>query len=137
MRNSGVPEAMAEAFAAAQGDLDDRLLVALDAAEVLGGDVRGRESAAIIVVDASAEAPMMGRVVDLRVDDDVDPLAELRRLNDLRRALGPDEDPERASELGGGNPQGWFWRGVQLAGAGDIDGARSALARVRRERRVA
>ena len=55
--------------------------------------------------------------------------ALLRRLNGLRRALGPDQDPERASELGHGNSQGWFWRGVQLAGAGDIDGARSALAR--------
>ena len=129
MRNPGVPEAMADAFASAEGDLDGRLLVALDAAEGIGGDIRGRESAALLVVDASPDAPMLGRLVDLRVDDHPDPLAELRRLNRLRRALGPDQDAELASELGHGNPQGWFWKGVRLAGDGDTAGARAALDR--------
>ena len=79
--------AMARAFEAAKGDLADRLLAALDAAQAEGGDIRGRQSAALLVVRGkSAGEPWQGRLVDLRVDDHPQPLAELRRLLTLHRA---------------------------------------------------
>lgn len=79
--------AMARAFETAKGDLADRLLAALDAAQAEGGDIRGRQSAALLVVRGKpAGEPWRGRVVDLRVDDHPHPLAELRRLLGLHRA---------------------------------------------------
>ncbi len=79
--------AMARAFETAKGDLADRLLAALDAAQAEGGDIRGRQSAALLVVRGKpAGEPWQGRLVDLRVDDHPQPLAELRRLLGLHRA---------------------------------------------------
>jgi uncharacterized Ntn-hydrolase superfamily protein len=79
--------AMARAFEATKGDLADRMLAALDAAQAEGGDIRGRQSAALLVVRGqSAGEPWNGRLVDLRVDDNPQPLAELRRLLNLHRA---------------------------------------------------
>src|SRR6185503_11298576 len=79
--------AMARAYEAAKGDLADRLLAALDAAEAEGGDIRGRQSAAIVVVKAkSSGRPWADRVFDLRVEDNAAPLVELRRLVKLQRA---------------------------------------------------
>jgi len=79
--------AMARAFETAKGDLADRLLAALGAAQAEGGDIRGRQSAALLVVRGKpAGEPWQGRVVDLRVDDHPQPLAELRRLLGLHRA---------------------------------------------------
>ncbi len=79
--------AMARAFAAAQGDLAERMLAALEAAQAEGGDIRGRQSAALIVVRArSTGEPWRDRLVDLRVDDNPEPLVELRRLLSLHRA---------------------------------------------------
>lgn len=79
--------AMARAFETAKGDLADRLLAALDAAEAEGGDIRGRQSAALLIVRGKpAGEPWQGRLVDLRVDDHPQPLAELRRLLGLHRA---------------------------------------------------
>lgn len=79
--------AMARAFESAKGDLADRLLAALDAAQAEGGDIRGRQSAALLVVRAkSTGEPWRDRLVDLRVDDNPEPLKELRRLLTLHRA---------------------------------------------------
>ena len=79
--------AMAKAYEEAEGDLAERLLVALEAAEAEGGDIRGRQSAAILVVRGeSTGKPWLDKVVDLRIDDHPDPLAELRRLLRLHRA---------------------------------------------------
>ncbi|MGH9556292.1 MAG: DUF1028 domain-containing protein [Terriglobales bacterium] len=87
MGSSEVWPAMAQAFVAAKGDLADRMLAALDAAQAVGGDIRGRQSAALIVVKAkSSGKPWEDRVFDLRVDDNVEPLKELRRLVTLQRA---------------------------------------------------
>jgi uncharacterized Ntn-hydrolase superfamily protein len=81
--------AMARAFESAKGDLAERMLAALEAAEAEGGDIRGRQSAALIVVRArSTGEPWRDRLVDLRVDDHPQPLAELRRLLSLNRAYG-------------------------------------------------
>jgi uncharacterized Ntn-hydrolase superfamily protein len=89
MANAKVWPAMAAAYEGATGDLADRLLAALDAAESVGGDIRGRQSAAILVVKpTSSGKPWAGadRLFDLRVDDQPAPLVELRRLVRLQRA---------------------------------------------------
>ncbi len=79
--------AMARAYESATGDFADRLLAALDAAQAEGGDIRGRQSAALLIVRAqSTGRPWEDRLVDLRVDDSAEPIAELRRLVNLHRA---------------------------------------------------
>jgi len=88
MEKSSVWPAMARAFEAAQGDLADRMLAALEAGEREGGDIRGRQSAAILVVKPQASGrPWAGAdiVVDLRVEDHSEPLAELKRLLRVHR----------------------------------------------------
>jgi uncharacterized Ntn-hydrolase superfamily protein len=145
MARAGVPEAMAAAFESSVGTapLADRLLGALDAAEAAGGDVRGRQSAALLVVDA--DAPAWQRAFDLRVDDHADPLAELRRLHRLERAYGlseraenlmaaerPDEAAplfQQASELAPESDELLFFAGLAAAHMGDMA---TALDRVRR-----
>ena len=87
MANERVWPAMARAFESAKGDLADRMLAALDAAQAAGGDIRGRQSAAIVIVKAeSTGKPWADRLFDLRVDDHPEPLRELRRLVKLQRA---------------------------------------------------
>jgi len=87
MANDKVWPAMATAFQQAKGDLAERMLAALDAAQAVGGDIRGRQSAAIIVVKArSSGRPWADRVFDLRVDDADQPVQELSRLVALQRA---------------------------------------------------
>jgi uncharacterized Ntn-hydrolase superfamily protein len=81
--------AMLDAYHAADGDLAERLLGALDAAQAEGGDLRGRQSAAILIVGGErTDRPWEHVVMDLRTDDHPDPLAELRRLVALHRAWG-------------------------------------------------
>lgn len=87
MLNDKVWPAMARAFEAAKGDLADRMLAALDAAQGVGGDIRGKQSAAIIVVTGKPTGQAWkDRTFDLRVDDNPEPLKELRRLVTLQRA---------------------------------------------------
>lgn len=87
MANDEVWPAMAKAYAETRGDLAERMLAALDAAQRAGGDIRGQQSAALIVVHAkSSGRAWQDRVFDLRVDDHAEPLAELRRLVALQRA---------------------------------------------------
>jgi uncharacterized Ntn-hydrolase superfamily protein len=87
MEKATVWPAMARAFESAKGDLTERLLAALEAAEREGGDIRGKQSAAILVVRAkSTGRPWADRVVDLRVEDHAQPLVELRRLVRVHRA---------------------------------------------------
>ena len=86
MDKASVWPAMARAFEQARGDLAERLLQALEAAEREGGDIRGRQSAAILVVAGKATGrPWADRLVDLRVEDHPAPLVELRRLVTLSR----------------------------------------------------
>lgn len=137
MERATVWGAMLGAFEAAEGDLAQRLLAALEAAEGEGGDLRGRQSAAIVVRPASGSD---GPSFDLRVEDHPDPVGELRRLVLLGRAYhelnrgdraiaAGDVDAAaaayaRATELvpddatGGEAP---FWAGLALAGAGRLD----------------
>jgi uncharacterized Ntn-hydrolase superfamily protein len=136
-------QAMGPAFESAKGDLADRLLAALDAAEAEGGDVRGGRSAALIVVDGrTPERSWEGRHVDLHVEDDAHPLVELRRLLTLRRAN--DLFEQARAVFGEGDLEGAldlvtraqdlhpdvqfaFWTGVALANAGRDEEARSWL----------
>src|SRR5262249_16344016 len=82
-----VVTAMSQAYESASGDLAERLMAALDAAQAAGGDIRGRQSAALLVVKPqSSGRPWADRAVDLRVDDNPEPLRELRRLLVVQRA---------------------------------------------------
>ena len=87
MLNDKIWPAMAHAFENTKGDLAERMLAALDAAQAAGGDIRGRQSAAIIVVTGKPTGmAWKDRIFDLRVDDSPQPLLELRRLLKLQRA---------------------------------------------------
>jgi len=87
MANARVWPAMSRAFEAAKGDLADRMLAALDAAQAAGGDIRGQQSAALIVVAGTPSGrPWADRILDLRVEDHPRPLEELRRLVGVARA---------------------------------------------------
>jgi uncharacterized Ntn-hydrolase superfamily protein len=142
MLKSTVPDAMARAFEGAKGDLTERLLIALDAAQAEGGDIRGSQSAAILVVGGkpSGRGPWADRLIDLRVEDHPEPLQELRRLVNLARAYqhmnAGDEamarnDMKEASQQYGRaermvpdsatNGEFAFWHAVTLANAGKVD----------------
>jgi uncharacterized Ntn-hydrolase superfamily protein len=144
MRGPAVWPAMLETYQASGGELADRLMAALDAAEAAGGDLRGRQSAAMLIVKgASSSQPWQDRIVDLRVDDAADPLAELRRLLSVHRGYeqmeiaehrevagdmdGSLEAYERARTLLAGNDEAAFWAAILMAGAGRADEARSLL----------
>lgn len=87
MERPTVWDAMADAFRKAEGDLADRMLAALEAAENEGGDIRGRQSAALIVVTGNPTGvPYRDTIFDLRVEDNENPVGELRRLLEINRA---------------------------------------------------
>lgn len=130
-----VCSAMSRAFEAMEGDLAERLVVALEAAQAEGGDMRGKQSAALLIVSGDASEPAWGgRLFDLRVEDHEEPLVELRRLLVVARAYrlmneGDEHmaagDVERASEaysaageLVPDNHETMFWHAVTLAAAG-------------------
>jgi uncharacterized Ntn-hydrolase superfamily protein len=141
--------AMARAYEASDGDLAERLLAALEAAQAEGGDIRGKQSAALLIVDGErADAPWKGRVFDLRVEDHPEPLAELRRLVTLQRAylaLNRGDELLAAGDLGGAmasyreattvvpdeatNGEAAFWTGITLASIGQEHDALPWLAR--------
>jgi uncharacterized Ntn-hydrolase superfamily protein len=127
--------AMVRAFESAKGDLAERMLAALEAAEAEGGDIRGRQSAALVVVRArSTGEPWRDRLVDLRVDDHPQPLVELRRLLSLHRAyeemnlgdeaVAVDQIPKavehytRAAKLAPEIAELPFWQAVTLFSVG-------------------
>jgi len=87
MSNDKVWPAMAEAFTNSTGPLAERMLIALEAAENVGGDIRGKQSAALLVVRGKSTGKIWeDKLVDLRVDDSPEPLVELRRLLKVHRA---------------------------------------------------
>lgn len=139
-----VPAAMAEAFQSSSGDFVDRILAALDAAEVEGGDIRGKQSAALLVTGGTRGGePGADRIWDLRVDDHSEPLAELRRLATIKRGydlgfMRPDasfEDIDQAllqiEDATGGNPEMTYWAAIALTSMGRLDDGRRLLARAR------
>lgn len=87
MVDASIWPAMRDAYLAAEGDLAERMLAALDAAQAAGGDIRGQQSAAMIVVSGErGDRPWHGRVLELRVEDAAAPLEEMRRLVRMHRA---------------------------------------------------
>jgi uncharacterized Ntn-hydrolase superfamily protein len=89
MASERVWPAMTAAFETSKGDLADRMMAALDAAQGAGGDIRGKQSAAMLIVKAKGTGrPWAGadRTFDLRVEDHPEPLKELRRLVTVQRA---------------------------------------------------
>ena len=145
MRSADVWPAMLAAYETADAPLPDRLMAALDAGEAAGGDVRGRQSAAMLVVPASSSSqPWRDRVVDLRVDDSPDPLGELRRLVTVQSAyqhMEAAEERELAGDMEGslaeyqaarpllqGNDEATFWSAILLADSGRVDEARALFA---------
>ena len=99
MRNDKVWPAMAKAFDGAKGNLAERMLAALEAAEAVGGDIRGKQSAALIVVSGKPTGKAWrDRVYDLRVDDSPAPLPELRRLVRLQTAYNLMDEGDLAVE---------------------------------------
>ncbi len=100
MLGNKVNEAMAKAFEGSEGKpLAERVLLALKAAQAVGGDVRGKQSAAILVVAGkSTSQPWNDRLIDLRVDDNKAPLNELDRLLRLFRAYEHMDKGDLATE---------------------------------------
>ena len=140
MANATIWPAMAQAYRTAQRDLAERMLVALEAGQAAGGDIRGRQSASILVVGLeSSDRPWANRLMDLRVEDHPQPIRELRRLVDLFRAyhhvnmgddlLGAGEieaalrEYAAASAMAPDNEELRFWHAVTLADLGRVEEA--------------
>jgi len=140
MIRPGVPQAMAAAFQQATGPLAVRLLAALEAAQAVGGDLRGKQSAAILVVSGTASGrPWEDRLVDLHVEDNPQPLQELRRLLVLNTAYEHMNQGDHALESGDidaalveygqaealqpDNLEMKFWHAVSLVNAGRVAAA--------------
>lgn len=100
MLRDTVPNAMAQAFEAAQGTLAERLMAALEAAEAEGGDIRGAQSAAILVVGSQPGPDWSNIIYDLRVDEHTLPVAELRRLVGLHAAARLSNEGEAQAKRG-------------------------------------
>ncbi len=150
MERDTVWAAMAEAYTSTDAPLAERMMAALEAAEAEGGDIRGKQSAAMLVVSGKPTGRSWeDRVIDLRVEDAAEPLPELRRLLRIKRALQTVAEADRLA-LAGDKPgaankrrQGLalapemielrFWTGITTAEAGDIDGAIPLLAEVVRK----
>lgn len=147
MLNDRVWPAMAQAYESAKGDLAERMLAALDAAQAVGGDIRGKQSAALIVVAAKPSGrPWADYVFNLRVDDQPEPLTELRRLVNLQRAYNhmnagdlaiekhDDEGALReygaAERLVPDNAEMIFWHAVALVNIGRMEASLPLFRRV-------
>ena len=101
MLNNDVWPAMAQAFERAGGDLAERMLAALDAAQSVGGDIRGKQSAAILIVKGTSTGRSWAdRIMELRIEDHPEPLKELRRLVQVHRAYDHMNRGDVAVELG-------------------------------------
>jgi uncharacterized Ntn-hydrolase superfamily protein len=138
MLNDKIWGAMSESFENSTGPLAERLMLTLEAAEKTGGDIRGKQSAAILVVKAeSTNQPWLDRKVDIRVDDHPEPLKELRRIlkvhtaydhmnkgdlaiehNDMQLAM---KEYSAAEAMFPENEEMKYWHAVTLANIGKID----------------
>jgi len=146
MEKDSVWPAMARAYETATGDLAERMLKALEAAEREGGDIRGRQSAAILVVEPkSSGRPWADKVFDLRVEDHPEPLLELRRLVGVQRAYNhmtagddctaladwacAESEYGAAEALQPQNAEMAFWHAIALATNGKLEPARPLFAK--------
>jgi uncharacterized Ntn-hydrolase superfamily protein len=140
MLNDQVWPAMAKGFETTDEDLAERILAALEAAQAVGGDIRGKQSAALVVVSGeNTGKPWADRRFDLRVEDSPEPLKELRRLVSVQRAYDHMEAGDElaevndyegvmreylaAEELVPDNPEIFFWHAVALVNIQRIEEA--------------
>ena len=147
MANPGVPEAMEKAYLSTEGSLSDRLYAALSAAEALGGDLRGKQSAAMLVVPLKkVDNLLSSKIYDIRVDDSPNPLEELSRLmriqkayifaneGDILSAEGRLDEAldayNKASELYPENVELLFWGAVILSTDGKFDVAKPMFEKI-------
>lgn len=138
MEKDTVWNAMANAYTNTKGPLVDRLMSALEAAQAEGGDIRGKQSAALIVVGSeSAGVPWKRRIFDLRIEDHPEPLKELKRLITIAKAYnhmnqgdefltvnnvqGALQEYSQAMEIYPANPEMVFWPAVTMAASGKVD----------------
>lgn len=138
MLKNTVWDAMAKAFENTPGELADRMIAALEAAEAEGGDIRGKQSAALIVVKGvSSGVWWKDRIYDLRIEDHPQPIPELKRLLKLNKAynhmnqgddyLTQDKIAEAmrayttAMEMFPNNTEMIFWPAVTLAATGNVE----------------
>ena len=138
MLKNTVWKAMARAYKNTQGELADKLLAALEAADQEGGDIRGKQSAALIVVSGKSSGVWWkDRVYDLRVEDHSEPVQELKRLLKLNKAylhmnqgdefLTNNKIPEamqaytQAMDMFPDNAEMIFWPAVTLASTGRVE----------------
>lgn len=140
MTNDRVVPAMKAAYEAATGDLADRMLATLEAAQAAGGDIRGRQSAAMLIVKPEGSGrEWADRVLELRIEDHPEPLAELARLLTVHRAYehmnagdlavehgdleGAMAAYGAAAELLPDNLEVRYWAAVTLATTGRVEEA--------------
>jgi uncharacterized Ntn-hydrolase superfamily protein len=152
MEKDTVWDAMATAFESTDGLLAERMMAALEAAEAEGGDIRGKQSAAMLVVAATGTGrPWDDRIIDLRVEDAAEPLPELRRLLRIKRAYMTAGDADHLEESGDKQAAARklqeavaiapemielrFMAGVTMVGAGDVEGGCALIAEVVRKNR--
>ncbi len=137
MENGTVWQAMADTYQKSKGPLVDRLMAALEAAQNHGGDIRGKQSAAILVVSTKpSKVPWKNRLFDLRIEDHRQPLQELKRLIKIAKAYnhmnkgdeyltvnnidGAMKEYTTAMKIYSGNPEMIFWPAVTLASNGKV-----------------
>ncbi|MFP4548997.1 MAG: DUF1028 domain-containing protein [Fidelibacterota bacterium] len=140
MEEAAVWPAMAKAFEDTEGDLADRMMAALEAAQAEGGDIRGKQSAAMLIGSGKPTGvSYKDKVLDLRVDDHPEPLEQLKRLIRINRAYnhankgdfymeeGKIEEALREYEAAARyypeNPELPYWTAITLAGNGEVDKA--------------
>lgn len=140
MMNDSVWPQMAEAFQSSRGELSQRMLAALKAAQAVGGDIRGQQSACMLVVGGErSDQPWKNTILNLRVDDAVEPIGELERLINIHQAyewmnagdellikndsLAAREAYGKAAQLAPHIDEIPFWQAVTLADSGNLEEA--------------
>jgi uncharacterized Ntn-hydrolase superfamily protein len=140
MRNDRVWPTMAQAFERSRGPLAERLVAALVAGQAEGGDIRGQQSAALLVVRGQSTGEVWeDRLIDLRVEDHPEPVTELNRLLRVFRAYEQMNEGDvclekndvagaltayrSAEEIYADNPEVRYWHAMSLANAGQIEEA--------------
>jgi uncharacterized Ntn-hydrolase superfamily protein len=140
MLNNKVWSAMSKAFENTKGQLAERLIAALEAAQNVGGDIRGQQSACLLVVRGGATGNLWeDRLIDLRVEDNPNPVVEIKRLlsvyrayehmnkgdlavekNDMKLAM---DEYNAAMKMFPDNLEMKYWTAVTLANTGEIEKA--------------
>ncbi|NHZ87005.1 MAG: DUF1028 domain-containing protein [Planctomycetia bacterium] len=140
MASATVPTAMVRAYEMTNGELVDRLMAALEAAQKEGGDIRGKQSAAIIVTAGEPTGiEWKDKLFDLRIEDHPEPIKEMKRLIRVSRAYQHAnrgdlyietgeidkalKEYDLAAEYYPENPELPFWTAISLASVDRIDEA--------------